>query len=66
MIKALVAVVRVILTVIVVGAAALMGAVLGWGWHGWIGAIALGTVGFGLGALLAANPELLLGVLAEM
>ncbi|PAY06099.1 hypothetical protein CK489_24565 [Bradyrhizobium sp. UFLA03-84] len=66
MIKALVAVVRVIWTVIVVGAATLMGAVLGWVWHGWIGAITLGTIGFGLGALLAARPELLLGVLAEM
>ncbi|GIQ76722.1 hypothetical protein BraRD5C2_51700 [Bradyrhizobium sp. RD5-C2] len=66
MIKALLVVMRLIWTVLVVGAATLMGAVLGWGWHGWIGAIALGTVGFGLGALLAACPEVLLELLAEM
>jgi len=66
MIKALVAVVRVIWTVIVVGAATLMGVLLGWGWYGWIGSIALGTAGFGLGALLAAHPEVLLEMLAAM
>ena len=66
MIKALLVVVRLIWTALVVGAATLMGAVLGWGWHGWIGAIGLGTVGFGLGSLLAAYPEVLLELLAEM
>ncbi|WP_342722555.1 hypothetical protein AAFG07_25250 [Bradyrhizobium sp. B097] len=66
MIKALLVVVRLIWTVLVVGAATLMGAVLGWAWRGWIGAIALGTAGFGLGSLLAACPEVLLELLAEM
>ncbi|MBR1205721.1 MULTISPECIES: hypothetical protein [unclassified Bradyrhizobium] len=66
MIKALLAVMRLIWTVLVVGAATLMGAVLGWGWHGWIGAISLGIVGFGLGSLLAACPEVLLELVAEM
>ncbi|MGY3528164.1 hypothetical protein [Bradyrhizobium sp. USDA 4452] len=66
MVKALLVVIRLIWTVVVVGAATLMGAVLGWGWHGWIGAVALGTVGFGVGALLAACPEVLLGVLLEL
>ncbi|SEB71278.1 hypothetical protein [Bradyrhizobium erythrophlei] len=66
MIKALLVVVRLIWTVLVVGAATLMGAVLGSARHGWIGAIALGTAGFGLGSLLAACPEVLLELLAEM
>lgn len=66
MFKALVAVIRLVWTVFVVGAATLMGALVGFGWYGWIGAVALGTAGFGLGALLAACPELLFEVLAEM
>jgi len=66
MIKALLVVVRLIWTVLVVGAATLMGAVLGSAWHSWIGAIALGTAGFGLGPLLAACPEVLIELLAEM
>jgi hypothetical protein len=66
MIKVLLVVMRLIWTVLVVGAATLMGAVLGGALYGWIGAVAFGTVGFGLGALLAACPEVLLELLAAM
>lgn len=66
MFKALVAVIRLVWTVFVVGAATLMGALVGFSWYGWIGAIALGTAGFGLGSLLAACPELLFEALAEI
>ena len=66
MIKTLVLVAQLIWTVVVVGAATLMGAVLGFGCYGWIGAIALGTAGFGLGSLLAAFPEVLLELLGAM
>ncbi|MCC8964230.1 hypothetical protein H8A95_18365 [Bradyrhizobium sp. Pear76] len=66
MVKALFFVVRVIWTVFVVGTATLMGAALGFGGYGWIGAVALGTVGFGIGALLAANPDVLIELLVAM
>ncbi|MHC2463181.1 hypothetical protein [Bradyrhizobium embrapense] len=66
MVKAFLVVIRLVWTVLVIGVATLMGAALGWEWHGWIGAIALGTVGFGLGALLAACPEVLLELFAEI
>lgn len=66
MFKALVAAVRLVWTAFVVGAATLMGALVGFGWHGWIGAIALGTAGAGVGAFLAACPELVFEVLADM
>ncbi|MCP1833868.1 MULTISPECIES: hypothetical protein [Bradyrhizobium] len=53
MIKTLVVVVQVTWTVSVVGMATVIG-VLGFGCHGWIGAIGFGTAGFGVGAVLAA------------
>ena len=39
-----------------------IGAVYGWEHHGWIGAMALGFVGFGFGALAAASPQFLLQI----
>ncbi|MCS3448745.1 MULTISPECIES: hypothetical protein [Bradyrhizobium] len=66
MIKTLVVVVQVIWTVSVVGMATVIGALLGFGCHGWIGAIGFGTAGFGVGAVLAAWPELLLELLAGL
>lgn len=38
----------------------LIGASYGWAHHGWLGAIVLGTIGFGAGALLAADPLMVL------
>ncbi|MCC8945080.1 hypothetical protein H8A97_08120 [Bradyrhizobium sp. Arg62] len=46
--------------------ATVIGVLLGFGCHGWIGAIGFGTAGFGVGAVLAAWPELLLELLAGM
>ncbi|GKQ49515.1 hypothetical protein [Bradyrhizobium sp. Ce-3] len=66
MFKTLVLVIRVIWTVVVVGTATVIGALLGFGSHGWIGAIGFGTAGFGVGALFAACPELLVEVLAGL
>ena len=39
---------------------ALVGAAHGWTYHGMLGAIVLGTIGFGVGAALGSNPILLL------
>lgn len=39
---------------------ALIGAAHGWQRHGWLGAIVLGTIGFGVGAALASSPVLFL------
>ncbi|HEX7924556.1 MAG TPA: hypothetical protein VF583_26590 [Bradyrhizobium sp.] len=66
MIKTLVVAVKVIWTVCVVGTATVIGALLGLGAYGWIGAIGFGTAGFGIGAALAAWPELLLELLAGL
>lgn len=66
MIKALVVVVQVIWTVCVVGAVTVIGVLVGLGLYGWFGAVGFGTIGFGLGALLAAHPEVLLELLAAM
>ena len=37
-----------------------IGAIYGWDHHGWAGAIALGFVGFVVGALVASSPSILL------
>jgi hypothetical protein len=37
---------------------ALIGAVHGWQSHGWLGAIVLGAMGFGVGAALGSSPLL--------
>lgn len=37
-----------------------IGALYGWEHHGWAGAIALGFVGFVVGALVASSPSILL------
>lgn len=66
MFKTLVLAIRIIWTVVVVGTATVIGALLGFGSNGWIGAIGFGTVGFGVGALFAAWPELLVEVLAGL
>lgn len=39
---------------------ALIGAAHGWTYHGMLGAIVLGTIGFGIGAFLASSPILFL------
>jgi len=40
-----------------------IGAAHGWVYHGWLGAVVLGVVGFGVGASLAASPQLFLQLL---
>jgi hypothetical protein len=40
-----------------------VGALYGWEHHGWLGAIVLGTIGFGVGALFASSPLLFLQLL---
>jgi uncharacterized membrane protein HdeD (DUF308 family) len=40
-----------------------IGALYGWEHHGWIGAIALGFVGFCFGALAAASPQMVMQIL---
>lgn len=46
-----------------IGAGTLMGASAGWAHHGWPGAIVSGIIGFGIGAALAASPQLALQLL---
>jgi hypothetical protein len=62
-VKTLKIVVQVIWTVILVGLGTLFGALYGWEHHGWLGAIVLGGIGFGAGALLASSPLLVLQLL---
>jgi hypothetical protein len=40
-----------------------IGVAHGWVYHGWLGATVLGVIGFGVGALLAASPQLFLQLL---
>jgi hypothetical protein len=49
----------------IVGGAAI-GAVYGWEHHGWIGASALGLVGFCIGGLIGSCPELGLELLVAI
>jgi hypothetical protein len=55
--RALKIVVQVVWAVSMVTLGTWIGAAHGWVYHGWPGAIVLGTVGFGVGALLAASPQ---------
>jgi hypothetical protein len=64
MIKILKIVVWVVWAVSMIGLGTLIGAAYGWDHHGWPGAIALGTVGFGVGALLATSPAIALEFLS--
>jgi hypothetical protein len=61
--RALKIVVQVIWAVSLVTVGTLIGAAHGWAYHGWLGAIVLGTIGFGVGAFLAASPSLFLQLL---
>ena len=61
--SALKIVVQVVWAVSMVTLGAWIGAVHGWVYHGWLGAVVLGTVGFGVGALLAISPSLFLQLL---
>lgn len=56
-------VIQVIWAVSAVTLCAAIGADFGWQHHGWIGTIALGIVGTGVGAFIAASPGLLLQLL---
>jgi hypothetical protein len=58
--RALTFVVHVVWAVSIVTLGTWIGAAHGWVYHGWLGAIALGGVGFGVGALLAASPSAVL------
>jgi hypothetical protein len=58
--RALTFVVHVVWAVSMVTLGTWIGAAHGWVYHGWLGAIALGGVGFGVGALLAASPSAVL------
>jgi hypothetical protein len=42
---------------------ALIGAAHGWAYHGMLGAVVLGIIGFGIGASLASSPILFLQLL---
>ena len=58
--RALTFAVHVVWAVSIVTLGTWIGAAHGWVYHGWLGAIALGGVGFGVGALLAASPSAVL------
>jgi hypothetical protein len=65
MIRALRIAAQVIWAVSLVAAGTLIGAAHGWAYHGWLGAIVLGTIGFGVGALLASSPLAFLEILSS-
>ena len=56
MIKTLKIIVQVIWALSLVTLGTLIGAAYGWEYHGWLGAVVLGTIGFGVGAFLASSP----------
>ena len=60
MIRMLKVVAHIVWAVSMIGLGTLIGASYGWAHHGWIGAIALGTVGFSVGAFLAIDPLIVL------
>jgi hypothetical protein len=62
MIKTIKTIIQVIWAFSAITLGTTIGAVYGWEHHGWIGAIALGFVGFCFGALAAASPQLLLQI----
>jgi hypothetical protein len=61
--RALKIVVQVVWAVSLITLGTWMGAAHGWVYHGWLGAIVLGAIGFGVGAFLAASPQLFLQLL---
>ena len=63
MIKALKIIVQVVWAVAMITVGTTIGALYGWEHHGWLGAAVLGTIGFGVRALLAASPMLVLQLL---
>jgi hypothetical protein len=52
--------IQVVWTISVVGAATIFSTLYGWQQHGFVGALALGFVGFAFSAVAAASPALLL------
>ena len=56
MMKTLKIVVQLVWAVSLIALGTLIGAAYGWEYHGGLGAVVLGTIGFGVGALLAASP----------
>ncbi|MGY8709645.1 hypothetical protein RAD16_28225 [Bradyrhizobium sp. 18BD] len=56
-------VIRIVWTLSIVGTCAFIGGAYGWAHHAWLGAVALGTVGFGVGAAIAASPLAFLEIL---
>jgi len=65
MIRAFKIAVQVIWAVSLVAVGTLIGAAHGWTYHGWLGAIVLGTIGFGVGAFLASSPMTFLQLLSS-
>ncbi|WP_143271588.1 hypothetical protein [Bradyrhizobium mercantei] len=63
MIKVLKVVAHAVWAIFTIGLGTLIGTSYGWVHHGWLGAIVLGTIGFGVGALFAAFPETALELL---
>ena len=61
--KLLKIVVQVVWAVSLITLGTWMGAAHGWAYHGWLGATVLGGIGFGVGAALAASPQVLLQLL---
>jgi hypothetical protein len=62
MIKTIKAIIHVVWAISAITLGTTIGAVYGCEHHGWIGAIALGFVGFCFGALAAASPQFLLQI----
>ena len=63
MIKALKILVQVIWPVALITFGTAVGALYGWEHQGWLGAIVLGTIGLGVGAVVASSPSLFLQLL---
>ena len=63
MIKALKILVQVIWAVALITLGTAVGALYGWEHQGWLGAIVLGTIGLGVGAVVASSPSLFLQLL---
>ena len=55
---------QILWTLFWIGAGTLLGVSAGWAHHGWPGAIVSGIIGFGVGAALAASPQMSLWLLS--
>jgi hypothetical protein len=64
MIKILKIIMWVVWAVFIIGLGSSIGVVYGWQHHGWLGATALGFVGFVIGATLAGSPMTVLEFLS--